>query len=1197
MPAIAELYATVLPETSKIADGIVRAFREVDPKAREAGRRWGREIQRGIDDVNVELKADTAKARSEIDEVVKDRKATVEVDADAAKAEAQIDAVARDRRATIEVNADTMMASVQQLGSRMGVQLASAGTQLGESMTSSGTRAAASVSGSLSTAMGPVGAALAASLVGGAVTAAAGVAAALSGVVGLIPAGVAGAAGVIGTLVTGLDGVKDAWDAASKAAESSGKDQEAKTKAVASAQKTLRDAVMDEANAQKDVANARRDARQQLEDLNIQLRGGVIDERQALLDAQAARRDLATGRFRDSIEYEQAQLRVQQADQRVLESHERNVQLQDKAVEANAKGIEGSDQVVAANERLIRAHEQVAAAQLAVAEAQSKTSSNADAYAQAMAKLSPNAQQFITTLQGLKPAWEQLKFSVQDALFAGLGPQLQSLATQYLPVLKDAMTGLAGTMNTAFKDLGAWLSKPETMATIKEIIANIGSSFQIWAQSMQPFSQAFLTITQVGSGFLPQLAQLITDGANAFNNFIQQAARSGELQQWMQTGIQALVEFVKLLPIVGKLFLDLAPIGIPTLQALGTLLGGLEPILRVLSIFLGELITVTNNWWHTLGNVGNKLGELVRVVWPPLKSMLDTLEQTFSRVFDNIAKAVERAWQLMKPVFDFIKNAIHTLGLDKLINGLDRLGGVIPGLPKLSPSSGAGGSGGSGGLPALPGIGSFGASSGLAGLNWDELAKAEAGGNWENRSNPKYMGGLQFDEPTWKAYRPAGAPDNPADATREEQIQAGINAIQARGGPQSLWPQNWGKLGWSPGLMTTTSTVPSGQGVGTFWARNPGAPTQAGTWGSLPAPTTTTPLPVPTTSLPGVAVPYGLPAGVNSGGYGGKGVQFPDWVNQIAAAFGITPSTYPGHQESDRNEPGYAPNPGHQNRAIDWSGPTENLQRFAEYLLSVQQGMEQVIWQNPKTGQQIGISGGKVAPAGYYAGDFGGHTTHVHTRQSMPIPLPGSGNLSAPGYYPSAMMPTMASPYGISADGRMPLGTQNSPMYVQPASNDAAKQLGQDLLGGILEIFGLDGLIANPLGTPVFQGFKGIMSMLTGGGKGGGLPASAFQAMGGDGAALPQLGAGGDMLGGLASAVLGNVPQPYGPLGTQTPDEFAPVASGIPGMSAPGKTVGPASNQVDQSINFFGPVGNPQAVGQVATDLNVPRARQLVKGF
>jgi hypothetical protein len=56
--------------------------------------------QRGLDDVKVELKADTAKAKAEIDEAAKDKKATVEVDADTAKAEAQIDAAARDRKAT-----------------------------------------------------------------------------------------------------------------------------------------------------------------------------------------------------------------------------------------------------------------------------------------------------------------------------------------------------------------------------------------------------------------------------------------------------------------------------------------------------------------------------------------------------------------------------------------------------------------------------------------------------------------------------------------------------------------------------------------------------------------------------------------------------------------------------------------------------------------------------------------------------------------------------------------------------------------------------------------------------------------------------------------------------------------------------------------------------------------------------------------
>jgi hypothetical protein len=47
------------------------------------------------------------------------------------------------------------------------------------------------------------------------------------------------------------------------------------------------------------------------------------------------------GRFRDAIEYQQAQLRVEQADQRVLESHERNVHLQTQATEANARVLRG----------------------------------------------------------------------------------------------------------------------------------------------------------------------------------------------------------------------------------------------------------------------------------------------------------------------------------------------------------------------------------------------------------------------------------------------------------------------------------------------------------------------------------------------------------------------------------------------------------------------------------------------------------------------------------------------------------------------------------------------------------------------------------------------------------------------------------------------------------------------------------------
>lgn len=132
---------------------------------------------------------------------------------------------------------------------------------------------------------------------------------------------------------------------------------------------------------------------------------------------------------------------------------------------------------------------------------------------------------------------------------------------------------------------------------------------------------------------------------------------------------------------------------------------------------------------------------------------------------------------------------------------------------------------------------------------------------------------------------------------------------------------------------------------------------------------------------------YGLPAGTSIS-YG-ESEKFPPWVRAIEQIFGVKASTYAGHQESHRNEPGYAPNPNRENRGIDWSGPVENMQRLADYLSMIAPVMEQVIWKNPKTGQSVEIAGGRHQP-GYFAGDLGGHTDHVHTRQSQPIPLPGN---------------------------------------------------------------------------------------------------------------------------------------------------------------------------------------------------------------
>lgn len=65
--SIADTYVSILPETSRVASEIAKAFRETDRHAREAGQRWKREMDRELSDVRAKVHADTAQARADID--------------------------------------------------------------------------------------------------------------------------------------------------------------------------------------------------------------------------------------------------------------------------------------------------------------------------------------------------------------------------------------------------------------------------------------------------------------------------------------------------------------------------------------------------------------------------------------------------------------------------------------------------------------------------------------------------------------------------------------------------------------------------------------------------------------------------------------------------------------------------------------------------------------------------------------------------------------------------------------------------------------------------------------------------------------------------------------------------------------------------------------------------------------------------
>lgn len=221
-----------------------------------------------------------------------------------------------------------------------------------------------------------------------------------------------------------------------------------------------------------------------------------------------------------------------------------------------------------------------------------------------------------------------------------------------------------------------------------------------------------------------------------------------------------------------------------------------------------------------------------------------------------------------------------------------------------------------------------------------------------------------------------------------------------------------------------------------------------------------------------IGEPYGLPSGTAIS-YGGSG--FPPWVTELGNKFGVKPSTYAGHQESDRGEAGYAPNPQRLNRGIDWSGPVDALEKFARYLLGIAPdtpALEQIIWMNPNSGAKVGWAGRTPDTSGsYFASDYSGHQDHVHTRQSAALtggapPKPDTST-AVPGYVPPTYGPEGTDPGALTSTAPGTTGATTAP---EPNKTrlKSFKELGSEFGGifaeGIGETFGLPDWIMDPQG-------------------------------------------------------------------------------------------------------------------------------------
>jgi hypothetical protein len=491
------------------------------------------------------------------------------------------------------------------------------------------------------------------SLIPGAVTGLVDLAAALQQVsqVGLaVPGALAGVGYSIGTLAVGLSGISDAYKEISKAASTAGVDQATQARAAAQAQQQLRNAAVDDATAHKDLARAFRDARTELEDLNIEARSGQISEAQAVNDALKARRDLARGGFKDQLEYNDALLRVASADQRVVETHQRNIETQNRLTEANAKGIDNSDKVVAAQERAVRADQQLADAHQAADLATTKMSSSAMAAAAAMAKLSPNARDVVNTLVALTPVMRDFRNAISDTLLTGISGQIRTLVATDLPILQQGMTRIASALNANFKTLFGSLGSTNSQTLLDRILGNTADAQRRSNAMIDPLVRAIGTLTAAGSDTLPRMADDLARVTDHFAAFLQAADKDGRLDKWINDGITGFEHLASILGNLGSAFASIT-------RAAGGgegLLGNLDKLTGKLAEFLKS-----DQGQQQLRDFFNKAREDLHK-WQPI---LEALPGLFSGVLDAAQKWADVIVPPVAKIADFLSKYPNLLSL------------------------------------------------------------------------------------------------------------------------------------------------------------------------------------------------------------------------------------------------------------------------------------------------------------------------------------------------------------------------------------------------------------------------------------------------------------------------------------------------------------------------------------------------------
>lgn len=160
-----------------------------------------------------------------------------------------------------------------------------------------------------------------------------------------------------------------------------------------------------------------------------------------------------------------------------------------------------------------------------------------DGDAEALAALPPAARETALALQG---TWEMIQQPTQDAFWEGMGDGLEQVARVVLPRFRDGLALTATHVGRFGRGVMESLVTIAENGDLDRMLENLSQGFDNAVGAAQPLVDAINRLGLRGSEYLPEFGTWLTDIATRFDNWITKADENGDINRWIEQGVQSL---------------------------------------------------------------------------------------------------------------------------------------------------------------------------------------------------------------------------------------------------------------------------------------------------------------------------------------------------------------------------------------------------------------------------------------------------------------------------------------------------------------------------------------------------------------------------------------------------------------------------------------------------------------------------------